>query len=53
MPDVTITLADVSPDQLRSLRSWLIQDDELRGQVVLVTDRPTPGTWAARSRRCR
>jgi hypothetical protein len=40
----TLTAAgDVSADDLRSLRSWLIDDDELRGRVELRQRDPEPG----------
>jgi hypothetical protein len=45
--DLTITITDAGPDDLRSLRSWLVQEDELRGGVVLVPQSPAPGTLGA------
>src|ERR1700761_5627269 len=42
--ELAITMTGADADELRSLRNWLVQEDELRGHVVLVSDRPAPGT---------
>jgi hypothetical protein len=31
-------------DEVRSLRQWMVEDDELRGRVRFVTAPPEPGT---------
>lgn len=43
--DVTVSVvgADESGDKLRSLRSWLVAEDELRGRVRFVTPPPQRG----------
>jgi hypothetical protein len=45
--DLTITITDGGPDDLRSLRSWLVQEDELRGGVLLIPQSPARGTLGA------
>ncbi|MGH3621934.1 MAG: effector-associated constant component EACC1 [Sciscionella sp.] len=44
--DVTIGVAgrDAAVGELRSLFSWLVQEEELRGRVKLVETAPEPGT---------
>ncbi|MFF9396757.1 effector-associated constant component EACC1 [Streptomyces griseoluteus] len=43
--DVTLTAAGgQDADELRSLRTWLADVDELRGRVALVESPPVPGT---------
>jgi hypothetical protein len=44
--DMLLRLAGelVQPDDLRSLRTWLVADDELRGHVQTVEKPPAPGT---------
>lgn len=39
--------ADLAITILRALRSWLVQEDELRGRVVLIQQSPAPGTLGA------
>ncbi len=41
---LTITLANADLDELRNLRGWLVQEDELRGRVALVQENQAPGT---------
>jgi len=43
-PDLSITLAGADLDELRDLRGWLVQEDELRGRVALVQENRAPGT---------
>jgi Effector Associated Constant Component 1 len=43
-PGLTIALAGAGLDELRNLRSWLVQEDELRGRVALVQEIRAPGT---------
>jgi membrane-associated two-gene conflict system component 1 (EACC1) len=38
-----IVWTDGSPDDVRSLREWLSDEDELRGRVRLVEQAPRPG----------
>jgi Effector Associated Constant Component 1 len=42
--NLIITIADAGPDDLRALRAWLVQEDELRGHVAIVQDGSAPGT---------
>ena len=42
--NLIITIADAGPDDLRALRAWLVQEDELRGRVAIVQDGSAPGT---------
>jgi hypothetical protein len=39
-----ITITGTDPDGLRSLRSWLAHEDELRGRVALSGQAPAPGS---------
>jgi hypothetical protein len=42
---ITLTMTDGSSDELRSLRTWLVQEEDLRGRVTLTQDGPPePGT---------
>ncbi|WP_239382420.1 hypothetical protein [Frankia sp. CIT1] len=41
--DVTLRLVDGTADELRSLRSWLTAEDELRGRVAAVENGPETG----------
>jgi Effector Associated Constant Component 1 len=42
--DLTIMLDGAGPDELRNLRGWLVQEDELHGRVVLTQENRAPGT---------
>jgi hypothetical protein len=43
--NITLTITDSSLDELRALRAWLTQEEQLRGRVTLRQDGPTePGT---------
>jgi hypothetical protein len=44
---VTITAAGEEPDGLRSLRTWLLGEKQLRGRVRLVQQAPPPGSLGA------
>jgi hypothetical protein len=45
MVDVNVAMAgNNAADELRSLRAWLIEEDQLRGRVQLVADAPEHGT---------
>lgn len=39
-----ITITDANPDELRSLRAWLISEDEFRGRVTIIDEKTAPGT---------
>jgi hypothetical protein len=42
---ITLTITDSGPDELRALRAWLTQEEQLRGRVTLLPDGPPdPGT---------
>jgi hypothetical protein len=41
--DVIVRLDDETTDELRSLRAWLVGEDELRGRVTMVEQPPRPG----------
>jgi len=42
---ITLTLTNSGPDQLRALRAWLTQEEQLRGRVILIQEEPPePGT---------
>lgn len=42
---ITLTMTDSGPDQLRALRAWLTQEEQLRGRVTLIQEGPPePGT---------
>lgn len=42
---ITLTITNSGPDELRTLRAWLTQEEELRGRVTLTQDGPPePGT---------
>lgn len=42
---ITLTITDGSLDELRALRGWLAQEEQLRGRVTLIPDGPPePGT---------
>jgi hypothetical protein len=44
-PSIALTITDGDPDELRDLRAWLTQEDQLRGRVTLTQDGPPePGT---------
>jgi hypothetical protein len=45
--EVTITAVGEDPPDLRSLREWLVQEDELRGRVKLVEPAPQSGSLGA------
>ena len=48
--EVKITAAgDHSAEEMRSLREWLLQEQELRGRVTLDEAAPEPGTMGALS----
>jgi hypothetical protein len=40
---ITLTITDGSLDELRALRTWLTQEEQLRGRVILTQDGP-PGS---------
>src|SRR5215813_8465127 len=42
--EVTITALGEGPAELRSLREWLVREEELRGRVTLIEPAPRPGT---------
>jgi hypothetical protein len=42
-----ITITGIGPDELRSLRNWLSQEDELRGRVSFTEPAPAPGFLGA------
>jgi hypothetical protein len=43
--NITLTMTDGSPDELRALRAWLVQEEQLRGRVTLTpAGPPEPGT---------
>jgi hypothetical protein len=43
--NITLTITDSGPDELRALRAWLTQEEQLRGRVTLRQDGPAePGT---------
>lgn len=41
--NVTVRLVGGIDDDLRSLRAWLVEEDELRGHVEMVEQPPAPG----------
>jgi hypothetical protein len=42
---ITLTMTDSGPGQLRALRAWLTQEEQLRGRVTLTQEgTPEPGT---------
>jgi hypothetical protein len=42
---ITLTMTDSDLDQLRALRAWLTQEEQLRGRVTLIQEGPPePGT---------
>jgi Effector Associated Constant Component 1 len=46
--DIAVALTSpTSGDEVRSLRQWLVADDELRGRVRVVEKAPEPGTLGA------
>jgi hypothetical protein len=43
--NITLTITDSGPDELRALRAWLTQEEQLRGRVTLTQEGPPePGT---------
>jgi hypothetical protein len=38
--NITLTITDGSLDELRALRTWLTQEEQLRGRVTLTQDGP-------------
>jgi hypothetical protein len=43
--NITLTMTDGSLDDLRALRAWLSEEEQLRGRVALTQDgAPEPGT---------
>jgi membrane-associated two-gene conflict system component 1 (EACC1) len=42
--DVSVTVAGSAADQLHSLYTWLVAEEELRGRVRLVEPSPSQGT---------